>query len=196
MIPTAQVFWSVTGRFYANGSSVFDVGYFLLLNPIPFNAMFSDPAAPSEKTALFTFSADPFVSKAVPNGGIGVAIDDTGMFSLYYNEKPGAADFNSPTTSFKTGTRIATFQRINIVIGDTANFPAPLPSISTNLFSAQLVAGSTTPFTIAGTTYDLAELVPNGVTQWGFAATENLIAPSGYDLMVPFVGTSVAQGTS
>lgn len=196
MIPTAQVFWSVTGRFYASGTSVFDVGYFLLLNPIPFSAMFSDPSAPSETTAFFTFSADAFQSTPVPNGGIGVAIDDTGTFSLYYNEKPGTADFNNPATSFKGGSKIATFQRINIVIGDTAAFPGPLPSISTNLFSAQLVAGSTQPFTIAGTTYDLAELVPKGVTQWGFAATENLIAPPPYDLVVPFVGTSIAQGAS
>jgi hypothetical protein len=194
MIPTAQVFWSVTGRFYGSGTTVVDVGYFLLLNPIPFTQMFSDPTAPSETTAYFTFAAVPFTAIPVSNGGLGVGVDETGTFTLYYNQSPGSADFNKPLT-FGTGLPIATFQRTNIVVGVTAGNPAPLSSISSNLFSAQLVTGSTTPFTIGGVTYDLAELVPNGITQMGFAATTNLVAPSGYSVTVPFVGTSIAQGT-
>lgn len=194
MIPTAQVVWSVTGRFYGSGTTVLDVGYFLLLNPIPFAQMFSDPSAPSETTAFFTFAAEPFTAIPVANGGLGVGIDETGTFTLYYNSSPGTADFDIPAT-FAAGQPIATFQRTNIVVGVTAASPAPLSSISSNLFSAQLVAGSTSPFTLAGVSYDLADLVPNGITQMGFAATENLIAPSGYSVTVPFVGTSVAQGT-
>jgi hypothetical protein len=190
MIPTAQVFWSVTGRFYKAGNTVFDTGYFVLINPLPFARMFSDPAQPSETTAYFTFSAEPFTTSTINNGGLALGIDDTGAFSVFYDEHPGKANFDDPT-SFARGQRVATFRRTHIVAGVTAAYPAPMSSILANAFSAELV--SSEPFTIADATYDFARLVPRGITQWGFAATENLIAPEKYDLVVPFVGTAIAQ---
>ena len=63
---------------------------------------------------------------------------------------------------------------------------------SLNVFSARLV--SSRPFELGGRRYDLRRLLPNGITQWGTAATTAVAQLPGYRSVIPFVGSAVAIG--
>ncbi len=172
-----EVVWYVTGRFYADSSgNLYDVGYFLNLQGIA--------TATSEETAWFTFSAEPFSAPMIQNGSLSIGIDETGSFSIYLRDEPGAT-FDDPN-SFAAGTCIATFTRIAIVPTVKVGIGAPNTLLS-NVFTAQLV--SSQPFAFQGATYDLRDLVGYGITQWGTAA-------SGADTAagVPFVGSAIRAG--
>lgn len=185
---TGEVVWYATGRFYATSDgSLLDVGYFLHLQGLD-GSLFSDRHT-SEKTALFTFSAEPFKAPSIDNGGLSIGIDATGQFSLYLRETPGAT-FDDPK-SFAAGTCIATFSRVAIVPTIKVAVSSA-ETILSNVFTAKLV--SSQPFTFCGSTYDFRDLVGFGITQWGTAATEPLTPPSGYSLVVPFLGSAIRVG--
>jgi len=180
---TGEVVWYVTGRFFTGtNGDLFDVGYFLNIQGIE-ASLFSEPVM-SERTAWFTFAAIPFSATTVDNGGLTLGVDATGSFSLYLLDAPGAK-FDD-TNSFSAGTCIATFSRVAIVpttkvaVDGTATLLA-------NVFTAKLV--SSQPFTFGGETYDFAQLVGFGITQWGTAATETAAAPG-----VPFLGSAIRVG--
>ena len=176
----------MTGRFYSTATTLLDVGYFLHLQGIS-ERLFDGET--SERTAWFTFAAEPFTSPEIVNGGLKIGLDKTGTFSLYLRETPGAS-FDDPA-SFASGVCIGTFARVAIVptvkIASSAS-----ETLLANVFTAQLV--SSVPFEFGGTRYDLRELIGYGVTQWGTAATEPLTAPAGYSAVVPFVGSAVRTG--
>ena len=69
---------------------------------------------------------------------------------------------------------------------------ANTPLLALNVFSAQLV--SSRPFELGGRRYDLRRLMPNGITQWGTAATTAVAPPPGYTSVLPFVGSAIAIG--
>ena len=48
--------------------------------------------------------------------------------------------------------------------------------------------------TIEGVQYDFRDLTGFGVTQWGVAATEPVLAPLGYASVVPFLGSAIRVG--
>jgi len=176
----AEVVWYVTGRFYAlppNAEGVtklFDAGYFLHLAGIA--------DAKSESKAQFTFTAEPFSSPTISNGGLNIGVDHRGAFSIHYLEH-GGATFDDPK-SFAAGPRIATFERVSMV--PTLN----LGTILMNVFSARLV--STVPFDFRGARYDLRDTIGYGITQWGTAAPEQALQPpQGYTEVVPFVGSAI-----
>lgn len=172
----AQLVWYVTGRFYADGKMLQDSGYFLHLQGI--EAPLFD-GTPSESTAYFTFSSEPFGASTVPNGGLSIGIDKRGAFSLYLRDEPGAS-FDDPKT-FADGQCIGTFERMSIV----ATAEAPGIGLFSNVFSATLV--SSEPFEFRGRRYDLRELIGHGITQWGLAS-----APAGTTgSPVPFVGSAI-----
>lgn len=176
----AEVVWYVTGRFYASGESLLDVGYFLHIQGIG-EKLFD--GARSESTALFTFSATPFTARTVSNGGLDLGIDERGTFSIFLRDA-GGASFDDPR-SFAAGKCIATFERLAIV-----------PTVKTttvlmNVFTARLV--SSEPFEFAGERYDFSELAP-AITQWGTAVTEPLTPPENYSAVVPFAGSAVRAG--
>lgn len=178
---TAEVAWYVTGRFYAHGATLFDVGYFLHLQGVE-HGLFT--GAISEATALLTFSAEPFASPPINNGGLSIGIDPRGVFRLYLRES-GGATFDDPT-SFAVGQCIGTFERVSMV---------PTVSLGTflmNVFTARLV--SSEPFVLGSVVYDLRDIVGSGITQWGTAATEPLLPPFGYSAVVPFVGSAIRTG--
>jgi hypothetical protein len=185
---TAEVVWYVTGRFYASESdgSLLDVGYFLSLQGVD-GKLFD--GAMSESAALLTFAATPFCAPSIDNGGLSIGIDDTGEFSIYLRESPGAT-FDDPS-SFSTGKCIATFERVAIVPTTKVSAGAATTLLS-NVFTARLV--SSQPFTLGGAQYDFRELVGYGITQWGVAATEPVLAPLGYASVVPFVGSAIRVG--
>ena len=178
-----EVVWYVTGRFYetppdaAGKNKLFDAGYFLHLAGIA--------EATSESSAHFTFTAEPFTSPAISNGGLNIGIDRRGLFSIHYLEH-GGGNFDDPK-SFAAGPCIATFERVSMVPTVTAG------TILMNVFSAQLV--SSMPFDFRGARYDLRDTIGYGITQWGTAAPQaSLQPPSPYIAVVPFVGSALRIG--
>jgi hypothetical protein len=177
-----EVVWYVTGRFYAQNDSLFDVGYFLHLAGMN-GPMFN--GAPGESTAHFTFSADPFTATNISNGALDIALDATGTFGIYFNEEPSAS-FDDPA-SFAKGLRIATFERVSVVAG--VSFKTGRASVAMNVFTARLV--SSTPFKYG----DLRDVIPYGVTQWGTAASVPSELLQGYSAVVPFIGSAILAGS-
>ncbi|KIC51552.1 hypothetical protein [Tateyamaria sp. ANG-S1] len=109
VIPAGRVAWYVTERFYvdAKGAS-FDEGYFPDIKGLDL-PMLSGSGPAAEKTAHFTFSADPFPETTRTNGDVSLSISPPGRWHLYYNLIP-CGDFDAPGT-FAKGQRIATFAR-------------------------------------------------------------------------------------
>ncbi|HYH79124.1 MAG TPA: hypothetical protein VEX86_04985 [Longimicrobium sp.] len=181
-----EVAWYVTGRFYAaaDGGSAFDAGYFLHVQGIE-DGLFC--GFPGEGTAHLTFLADPFTAKTVKNGDLTLGLDAVGEFAVYLNREAGAT-FDRPA-SFGAGEEVARFRRVSVVAGATiGTSPADQPIFSLNLFSARLVGSR--EFELGGRRYDFRWLMPNGITQWGTAATTATGDPAG----IPFVGSAIAIG--
>lgn len=86
VLPPAELAWYVTGRFYiADDGTLADFGYFLHLAGIG-AGLFS--GAPDASTAHFTFAARPFRADTVGNGGLSLALDAVGEFSVYLQRTP------------------------------------------------------------------------------------------------------------
>lgn len=185
MIRTGEVAWYATGRFYVGaGQSMFDAGYFVHLQGID-GSLFADDTI-GEGTAYFTFAAAPFTAKNFANGALQLAVDAVGGFSVYLQREP-CGTFDDPS-SFAQGECIATFERVSVVVGTTVG-----SAVTLNAFSASLA--SSKPFSFGGATYDFAELLPYGITQWGTASPEPIVpAPAGFTTVVPFVGSAIKVG--
>jgi hypothetical protein len=184
-----EVAWYVTGRFYrTEGGALFDAGYFLHLQGIDAPLFCGEKG---EGTAHLTFLADPFTSKPITNGDLSLGLDAVGGFGVYLNRNP-AATFDHPA-SFGAGEEIARFQRVSVVMGTTVGAgTTDEPLVALNVFSARLV--SSREFELGGRRYDLARLLPNGVTQWGTAATTGVAETGRFKSGVPFVGSAIAIG--
>jgi hypothetical protein len=180
----AEVVWYVTGRFYAQGNELQDVGYFLHVQGIH-DGLFSDHPR-SESTALLTFASAPFTAPAIDNGGLSIGIDLKGTFDLYVRETAGAT-FDDPK-SFAAGRCVATFKRVAIVPTVKLSVSTGMTVLS-NVFSAKLVRSE--PFELGGVRYDFRDLAGAGITQWGTAATEPLTPPQDYSAVVPFLGSAI-----
>lgn len=192
-ISTAHVAWYVTGRFYLSSTdgSLQDLGYFIHLQGVE-GRLFSGPREdpPGEGTALLTFRSAPFKAQEFSNGGLSLGVDPVGDFTLYLKQQPGAS-FDDPD-SFSAGTPIATFRRVSPVLGGTFG-GGQGRSLALNVFTARLVWS--TEFEFQGKRYDLKELLPNGITQWGEAGPMDVTPPPrGFSKVVPFVGSAVAAG--
>lgn len=180
--PIAGVVWYAIGRFYETlDGQQLDLGYFAHLGGL--GPLFEGP--PGEAHAFFTFRAEPFGVQTLQNGDLQVSLDATGGFTLYLNREP-CGDFSRPDT-FSQGEPIATFERFSTVVGTSVG---PLAS---NLFSAAL--RSSRDFSFGGRSWNLARLVPQGITQLGTASTTALPAPPGYKTVRAFVGSALALGT-
>ncbi|HWO22736.1 MAG TPA: hypothetical protein VNO30_28445 [Kofleriaceae bacterium] len=194
--------WYATGRFYVSDDGTLqDAGYFLHLGEIR-GALFCElpggeqsatgaqgaTGAMSEKTALFTFYAEPWRATSVNNGDLSLSLAPPGDFMIYFNEA-GGADFADPR-SFARGVRIATFRRAEQVVTTTVS-SGQTKLFGINVFTADLVESR--PFEYGGVSYDLGAMLPGGVSQWGVAGEDPLPAPPpGVSAVVPFVGSAVA----
>ena len=192
-IAPARVAWYVTGRFYENEQrQLEDLGYFLHLSGVE-GPLFREDGSPGESTALFTFRSRPFVAQTLTNGNLTIGLDSVGEFSLYFNPEAGAS-FDDPG-SFSRGRRIATFRRVSAVMGET--LASPLPgglALGTNVFTADLV--ESVPFELGGYWYNLRDLLPCGITQWGTASANPLATFPPFQRIVAFAGTAIAAGTA
>ena len=184
-----EVAWYVTGRFYAaDDGAVLDAGYFLQLQGIDATLFRGDPG---EGAAHLTFLANPFTATPLTNGDLTLGLDAVGEFAVYLNRQP-AATFDDPA-SFGAGEEIARFRRVRVVTGTTVGSGEKnQPIFALNVFSARLV--SSRPFDLGGRRYDLGRLMPNGITQWGTAATTAAARLPGYTSVLPFVGSAIAIG--
>jgi len=190
---TSEIVWYVTGRFYApeNSAAVADYGYFLHVTGIT-EPLFQ--GAISETTAHLTFAAKPFVPCGANNDALAIGLDPVGEFSVYLQRTP-AGNFDTPS-SFAQGERIATFRRIGLVVGTTlerGTAPKQKPLIGSNVFSARLIESR--PFDLGAGRYDFADIVGNGITQFGFAASAGVQPPpAGYLGVVAFTGSAIRLG--
>lgn len=181
-LPSSRLAWYALGRFWkANekGDEVFDAGYFAHLE-LEDGELFvpNQPIGPG--SAHFTFFSEPFTIMPVQGGPLSISRDTVGSFYLFYQRSP-QGDFTEPT-SFAQGKRIASFRRPFMVVTERVG------NLELTTFSAELI--DSTPFEHCGQTYDLRELLPNGITQWsvGTGATRETEAT--------FAGTAVAVGRS
>lgn len=190
MLLPAELAWYVTGRFYLDHKktgNLADYGYFLHLAGIEHEELFT--GKPGEGNARFTFAATPFSARGVSNGGLKMSLDPVGEFSLYLQRTP-ASTFDDPF-SFAQGERIATFRRTSVVVGTTVANAAGHALVASNVFSARLVESA--PFELGGRHYDLAHILPVGVTQFGTAEGAPITpTPSGYEMVVAFSGSAIA----
>ena len=190
---TSEVVWYVTGRFYApeNSTKVADYGYFLYVTGIA-EPLFQ--GAIGETSAHLTFAAQPFTPCGASNDALAIGLDPVGEFSVYLQQTP-AGNFDTPS-SFAQGECIATFRRVGIVVGTTLEHGAAAkqkPLIGSNVFSARLIESR--PFDLGASRYDFADLVGNGVTQFGFAASAGVQPPpAGYQGVVAFTGSAIRLG--
>lgn len=185
-----ELAWYVTGRFYAHSDgSLADYGYFLHLAGIEAD-LFN--GAPGEKTAHFTFAAEPFTACYAHNGSLKLGVDPVGDFAVYLQDEP-SGDYDDPR-SFARGQRIATFRRVCAVMGTTVEQGTGAGAsglVASNVFSARLLISN--PFEFAGRRYDLRHQIGKGVTQFGTAAGAALAhAPKDYASVVPFSGSAIA----
>ncbi|WP_224243042.1 hypothetical protein [Hyalangium gracile] len=187
----ASVAWYVTGRFYTTADKATqDLGYFLHLQGITGDLF---DGAPGEQTAHFTFRSAPFKARPVTNGDLSLGLDATGDFTLYLKRKPGAS-FDKPD-SFSDGEPIATFRRVSVVMGATLSASQHAKQselLSLNVFTAALIWSQ--EFEFRGARYDLKQLLPYGITQWGDASPTPLAAPAGFAQSFAFVGSAIALG--
>lgn len=184
-----EVAWYVTGRFYAaEDGTLQDAGYFLHLQGVD-GLLFTGEKG--EATAHLTFLAEPFTARHLQNGDLTLGLDAEGDFSVYFRAEPGA-DFGDPA-SFGAGEEVARFRRVAVVTGaGVGTGSSDQPLFSLNVFSARLI--SSKPFSLGGHRYDLGALMPNGITQWGTAASTPLPSLPGYTSIIPFVGSAIAIG--
>lgn len=187
----ASVAWYVTGRFYTTADKTTqDLGYFLHLQGIEGHLFDGEP---SEQTAWFTFRSAPFKARPVTNGDLSMGLDTTGDFTLYLKRKPGAS-FDT-LDSFSDGDPIATFRRVSVVTGTTLNAPQGQTTsalLTFNVFTAALIWSK--EFEFRGARYDLKQLLPYGITQWGDASPTPIAPPQGFAQCFAFVGSSIAIG--
>lgn len=189
-ITPGRVAWYVTGRFYLDGQGKLqDLGYFLHLEGVQ-SSLFNQGSI-GEATARLTFRSEPFEAQSVTNGNIAIGLDTRGEFSVYLS-LDGGGDFRDPD-SFSRGTRVGVFRRTSVVMGQTLSSPILGGfAIATNVFSAELV--DSVPFTLDGEMYDLRDLLPDGITQWGTLNANPLATFPPFTRVAAFTGSAVAAG--
>ena len=189
-ITPGRVAWYVTGRFYLDEQGQLqDLGYFLHLEGV--RGVLFNQGAVGEATARLTFRSAPFEARTVTNGNISIGLDLKGDFSVYLNPA-GGGDFGDPD-SFSRGTRVAVFRRSSVVMGATLSLPILGGfAIAMNVFSAELV--ESTPFVLDGVEYDLRDLMPHGITQWGTMNADPLAVFPPFTRIAAFTGSAIAAG--
>jgi hypothetical protein len=180
--PAGSVVWYVVGRVLIDEKGMGqETGYFVYLGNVPDPLFSTDPH--SEATAYFTVRSDPFQIQNIHNGDLTATMLSVGEFKIYYNASPHA-DFSNPDT-FSSGTLIATFRRVRAML-------VSVGPVTSDVFSATLM--STTDFDFNGTTYNLRDTAPNGITELGTASTSFMPGVPGFPIVLPFVGSSIAVG--
>jgi hypothetical protein len=179
-LPSSRLAWYALGRFWKVGDQVFDAGYFAHLELISDGEMFVPNQRIGPASAHFTFFSEPFTISPVQSGPLSISLDAIGSFSLFYQRQP-QGDFTEPT-SFAQGQCIARFRRPFTVVTEQ------IGDLKLSTFSAELVESM--PFEHCGQTHDIKDVLPYGVTQWGFGTG------STHEAEATFAGSAIAVGRS
>ena len=94
------------GRVTQSGDSFISYGYLIRASNAGDNALFSDPATPSDTTALLTAYATGDLLARVTDMSVH-SLDIVGTMTVYQRSQPGAS-FNDPS-SFQVGTAVASY---------------------------------------------------------------------------------------
>lgn len=182
-IEPGKVAWYVTGRFYTDiQTSSFDVGYFPKIQGV--HGDFFNNESPSESSAWFTFHSEKFSGTEIVNGDVSMGIYPRGKWHMYLADTPGG-NFSDPS-SFRRGTKIATFEREGVTDGMV------IGANSLSVLTFKLITSQ--EFNFQGKSYDLKDLFPFGVTQIGFGSA--LLQPGlpSYNTIKCFAATATTVG--
>jgi hypothetical protein len=94
------------GRVTQSGDSFISYGYLIRASNAGDNALFADPATPSDTTALLTAYATGDLQARVTDMSVH-ALDIVGTMTIYQRSQPGAS-FDDPS-SFQVGTAVASY---------------------------------------------------------------------------------------
>jgi len=194
---SGKTVWYVLGRMYTDANDrSFDAGFFTHIDGI--SAPFFKGKTEDETSAYFTFYADQFESRLIQNGDIAAALAPPGQWSMYCIPSPNG-NWNTPSTFKGTDAqKIATWQRAstsmsaltgtNTVEDSTqVNYTAGLSVLTFELVEA-------VDFEWQGQTYNLNNLFPDGVTQFGFSSPSPLPPIKNYPTIKPFAGSAILVG--
>jgi hypothetical protein len=113
------------GRVTQSGDSFISYGYLIRASNAGDNALFSDPATPSDTTALLTAYATGDLLARVTDMMVH-ALDIVGTLTIYQRSQPGAS-FDDPS-SFQVGTAVASY---DMTLQDVLTVFAPLQGLPT-----------------------------------------------------------------
>jgi hypothetical protein len=135
------------GRADQNGADFVSYGYLTYVRGLNNSQLYTNPAAPSEATARFTFyTTATLTARAVISTVF--ALDSAGITTWYYNPTP-AASFANPA-SFANGAAIATG---NVRYQDILNVQGPNLGIATG--AGEMVQTTAASFQLGGQTYQV-----------------------------------------
>ena len=113
------------GRVTQSGDSFISYGYLIRASNAGDNALFSDPATPSDTTALLTAYATGDLLARVTDMSVH-SLDIVGTLTIYQRSQPGAS-FNDPS-SFQIGTAVASY---DMTLQDVLTVFAPAQGLPT-----------------------------------------------------------------
>lgn len=149
--PNGQTAFEFIGQI---DQSVFDLtsyGYVTYINGLSGDLLFSEGTAAmfrDESTARFTFMASGVASARSHYENI-FAATSSATFNIYYNETPGAANFDEPD-SFATGTLVATFEgRLYSMLN------VQEPNVGVLLVHSDTIQTSANPFALDSQSYQM-----------------------------------------
>jgi hypothetical protein len=142
---TGQTAFEFIGQLDQVGPSFSFYGYLTYVKGIPSSQLFSNPAAPGEATALFTFHATATLTGRSILKNLFV-VTAAGRIDFYRRASPGAT-FTDPT-SFRAGSRLA---RASVRYQSILNVQTPDNGLATG--AGELAFGSAQTFTLGNKRY-------------------------------------------
>ena len=182
-VPAGGIVWNSVAQVYVNPNNGTGevAGYFTYFPGL--DDLFT--GAPSAGTARFTFRSDTLQLQPLPaQGNLNVILAGAGVWKIYYN--PAPADWGNLDT-FSQGQVVAVLTHgAKELIGTGAS--------GTNMFSGDVIA--TYDFVLAGGTYNLGRIFPDGFTNFSTISNVPVSGTSEFPVGLPYASSAVAKGRS
>ena len=183
-VPAGGIVWNSVAQVYVNPNNGTGevAGYFTYFPGL--DDLFT--GAPSAGTARFTFRSDTLQLQPLPaQGNLNVILAGSGVWKIYYNVAP-AGDWGNLGT-FSQGQVVAVLTHgAKELIGTGAS--------GTNIFSGDVIA--TYDFVLAGGTYNLGKIFPDGFTNFSTISNVPVSGTSEFPVGLPYASSAVAKGRS
>lgn len=180
--PAGEIVWNSVGQVYVNPNNGTGevAGYFTYFPGLDY--LFT--GAPSVGTAHFTFRSDTLQLQPLPaQGNLNVILAGAGVWKIYYNPAP-AGDWSNLDT-FSQGQVVA-------VLTHGAKELIGTGDSGTNMFSSDVIA--TYDFVLAGRTYNLGKIFPDGLTNFSTISNVPVRGTSEFPVGLPYASSAVAKG--